>query len=639
MKRALSIILALTLAFSLLPTFAAAEDTTGTETETTIDWSQPIVFDFGAPTNPAIVTDGATYGHSNTYKSDSWELVLFRSRSKVLQQTDGTKVKTYNRTGGNYIQISTNDTLTAAGNNIFVIALNVPASGIYNISADVYNSSGGATTKATMLNQQKDVSIEIGEIENVYTKNDDTDPAGKIARAFSQGIGIPVAKTENWDTATNSAGVDNHVVLTITKNGGDQSLFYNFTFTPSNITAASVTVPAAEYEIGAQITPSVSLNVEGVGDKTYSDLDMAGIVLGVKEADAGVTVENNVFTVAKAGEITFTPTVTVNGTTQEAAAITLTVASDEDEALTNAFEVKKEELKEYVAPSVISVSAGGSVITPKKNSDGSYDIEAAEENTDGAKFLYWAKGLKANKKIVSFSNKLESYIPEEDGADWLIAVYDDMLPETKEYYNANGQLLATGEEPALPSMAGYGKADDWKQYGETNIYVAEYSGKTQPDNVEVTVNGEKKTVPYGTEITCTNDAENFKCWTKTNINGKTEIVSIEKVYSFKAWENCEVNAINEAHTYTGDKLKIVIDSFTAGNEIGIMAEFIGFESNVVEKGIMWNDNKISMTKPGSQFSIIADKNGEYKGYAIVGNQTAGYTLITDGSVTISDVEE
>jgi hypothetical protein len=53
---------------------------------------------------------------------------------------------------------------------------------------------------------------------------------------------------------------------------------------------------------------------------------------------------------------------------------------------------------------------------------------------------------------------------------------------------------------------------------------------------------------------------------------------------------------------------------------------------------MWNGNKIAMTKPGSQFSVVADKNGEYKGYAIVGDATDGYTLITDGSVTVSDAE-
>lgn len=311
--------------------------------------------------------------------------------------------------------------------------------------------------------------------------------------------------------------------------------------------------------------------------------------------------------------------------------------SSEDEALKEAFEVQKETLTGYVAPSVVSVSAGGSVITPEKNSDGSYDIEAAEENKDGAKFLYWAKGLTSKKKIVSFSNKLKNYVPgEANGAEWLIAVYDDMLPANDEYYNANGQLIATGEEPDLPSMAGYGEASDWKQYEETNIYVAEYN-KTQPDDVTVTVNGETKTVPYGTEITCTATSANFKCWTKSNINGKTEIVSAENVYKFKAWEDCSVDAVNEAFNYNGDLFKIVIDSFNAGNETGIMAEFIGFGSNVVEKGIMWNDNKIAMTKPGTQFSIIADKNGEYKGYAVVKNG-ATYTLIVDGEVTLANAE-
>ena len=53
---------------------------------------------------------------------------------------------------------------------------------------------------------------------------------------------------------------------------------------------------------------------------------------------------------------------------------------------------------------------------------------------------------------------------------------------------------------------------------------------------------------------------------------------------------------------------------------------------------MWNNNKIAMTKPGTQFSVVADKNGEYKGYAIVRNEQDGYTLITDGFVTISDAE-
>ena len=61
-----------------------------------------------------------------------------------------------------------------------------------------------------------------------------------------------------------------------------------------------------------------------------------------------------------------------------------------------------------------------------------------------------------------------------------------------------------------------------------------------------------------------------------------------------------------------------------------MAEFLGFGNNVVEKGIIFNDNRIAMTTVGNQFSVIADEEGTYKGYAIVGNTTDGYTLITDG---------
>ena len=80
--------------------------------------------------------------------------------------------------------------------------------------------------------------------------------------------------------------------------------------------------------------------------------------------------------------------------------------------------------------------------------------------------------------------------------------------------------------------------------------------------------------------------------------------------------------------------KIIIDIF---GDNSIMAEFIGFGKNVVEKGIMFNDNKIAMTSPGNQFTITADKNGIYKGYAIV-KDDGGYTLVTDGEVKIT-IEE
>ena len=64
-----------------------------------------------------------------------------------------------------------------------------------------------------------------------------------------------------------------------------------------------------------------------------------------------------------------------------------------------------------------------------------------------------------------------------------------------------------------------------------------------------------------------------------------------------------------------------------------MAEFIGFGSNVVEKGIMFNDTKIAMTSPGNQFTITADADGIYKGYAVIKNGS-GYTLVTDGETEV-----
>ena len=89
-------------------------------------------------------------------------------------------------------------------------------------------------------------------------------------------------------------------------------------------------------------------------------------------------------------------------------------------------------------------------------------------------------------------------------------------------------------------------------------------------------------------------------------------------------------------------MRIIIDEFTAGNETGVMAEFIGLDS-AVEKGIMFVDSeeketRIAMTTKDNQFSVIADKNGTYKGYAILENGT-GYTLITDGAIRISDKAE
>ena len=48
---------------------------------------------------------------------------------------------------------------------------------------------------------------------------------------------------------------------------------------------------------------------------------------------------------------------------------------------------------------------------------------------------------------------------------------------------------------------------------------------------------------------------------------------------------------------------------------------------------MFGDKKIATSKPGKQFTIIADKAGTYVGYAILKSGDAFY-MITDGEVKV-----
>jgi len=639
MKRALSFILALTLAFALFPTFAYASTTE----ETPYNW-EPVVFDFGSPTTPATVTNGEILKNDGAYDGDKWKFVLFKGRSTVLNAN--ARVKTFSNSNGKYIWIGASAEMVNENNNIFAIAVDVPASGIYDISANVFNTSAGAEIVAAIQNQPNgtlNLETAIGEIENTYTKNDDNDKSGKIERVFSEGVGIAVAKTENFATAGHSAWIDNLIKLTIKQDAGYNCYLYDITFTPSTINSATVTIDTeTEYEIGAVITPTVSLNVEGIGNKVYDDLDMAGIVLGVEEDNAGVMVENNVYKATASGEVTFTPTVTVNGQTHEAAPVTITVASnepEEDATLTNEFiqETDKEALATYIAPTVTGTDFTGKVFTAEKNTDGTFTLTAPEKNSDNEAFLYWAKGMETKKRIISFNNIITDYVPAEEGRNYLIAVYEGDIEDTTtpEYYNLNGQLIAKANtEPAYPSIPGLGTAEGWEPCGG-NIFVAKYASTTRKaviitagDNCTL----DKDAYAYGDLVTCTATGEGkFKCWKK---NG--EIVSVDEAYSFNVWEDCNVEAVYENYTYNGSNMNILIDSFTVDAGVtGVMAEFIGFENeDVIEKGIKFTDSKnneikIPMTTTANQLAVIADA-GKYEGYAILRSGNA-YQMITDGS--------
>ena len=267
-------------------------------------------------------------------------------------------------------------------------------------------------------------------------------------------------------------------------------------------------------------------------------------------------------------------------------------------------------------------------------------LEAPEK--EGYKFLYWAKGASNSKQVIAYNEEI-TYKPSE-GANYIVAVYEKEGSEANraEFYNANGSLVkaldADGAAPELPSMAGFGNASGWQLYGTdeviaagsavtvagTKIYVAKYPetpGKVKVNGVEYTY-GETVTMP---EIDTT---KIFKGWKR---NGG--IVSVDPSYTFRAWEDTTVEAVyaESAPAFSGKFMKIVIDSFEAGNETAVMAEFIGID-NAVEKGIIINGTKkIAMKGNGNQFSVIADiPNATYIGYAIL-RDGDGFIEVTDGN--------
>ncbi|MBQ2743028.1 MAG: hypothetical protein IJF32_09505 [Oscillospiraceae bacterium] len=261
--------------------------------------------------------------------------------------------------------------------------------------------------------------------------------------------------------------------------------------------------------------------------------------------------------------------------------------------------------------------------------------------TDTENFLYWAQGLTNEKKILSFSPSFD-YTPSE-GNNYLVAVYRDTANKA-EFFNANGQreavLLADGTAPALPERVGYEPATAWVDLdgntvapGETvtvsgyNSYVPNYG-----ERISVTVNSTPYNYGEPVTLNCTDvayyeEGKYFKGWKKDNA-----IVSTSESYSFLAYKNTIVTAewVDAPFNFSGNGRKIVLDLFNNA----LMAEFIGFGDNVVEKGIMFTGTtktgNIAMTTDSNQLVIIPDKEGTYKGYAIIEDSDGTQTLVTDG---------
>lgn len=516
----------------------------------------------------------------------------------------------------------------------FAVRINVPVKDVYKVKlihfqqkenqaggkGEVYFLSGDAeiTSESTFDTFEKLISAEVAYQDVEATSNTSVPTTLSDSTELNAGEYIVVFYAKaNGDT---NARMFPHIITLESLRGGNNPAY-----------AGVVTVPS-EIENGTTVTDAVKVWNTATGEKITD-----GITLSSSNTDVA-TVSGTTVTAVVAGDTTLTATCSAPaaGNIIGADVSVVPTAQEKADAAFNAAETTTQ----YNAPELTGLTIGGKVIDGVPNGDGSFNITAPAAKENGSKFLYWAKGLTTQKTILLYkTNELKNYFPGENGRELLIAVYEDELPSTTEYYNANGQLIPDATSTDTAYMAGYGKTSEWQRYGNTNIYVAKYN-KEKPDNVTVTVvdgNG-GGTVPYGDPVTCTADESNgtFRWWQK-DVNGTQEIVSVDKEYSFLAYEDCMVTAVygDSAVTVT-NPAKIIIDTF---GENSVMAEFIGFKNKtVLEKGIMFGEHRIAMTAPGNQFTVTADKNGTFKGYAIVENGDGGYTLITDGEATITIAE-
>ncbi len=510
----------------------------------------------------------------------------------------------------------------------WAIRMNIPKAGLYSLKLDrglrpqgglAFFYFGKASESAGVIAENDRVAEEkfyaVADMDSV-----ETDVLGgvdiKTAGEYILVIRTPAAA--DFTSAGLSLSNRRHFIKQIILDGG-----------PSTVPMINVTADNDAITVGgtAKVTATSALMSDATTAVTNPEITYA-----TEDTDiVSVNSSTGEVTGLSDGVATVTATVTANGKSSSRS-VDITVNNKE---ISEGFNAKMEVAENYIAPSVTGLTEGG-VITAQPNADGSYNLTAPDAK-DGSEFLYWAMGMGTNKRIVSFDAILEKYVPEGNNVNYLVPVYaSDVAADVEEYYNINGQRIAAvqvgAEKPALPSIPGIGAAKEWKQCAE-NVYVAEYESTVYN---KVTVNGEK--VDYGTKIECKPDAKEgtFRFWKKT-VNGKEEVVSLEPEYTFYAWENTTVTAEygDDAPMFTGEKLKIIIDSFDVNGETGIMAEFIGL-SNAVEKGIMFTDaassetRKMAMTTKDNQFTVIANMSGTYTGYAIVGDKANGYTLITDG---------
>lgn len=265
----------------------------------------------------------------------------------------------------------------------------------------------------------------------------------------------------------------------------------------------------------------------------------------------------------------------------------------------------------------------------------------------GYTFKYWALASRAVTDSEELTFKAASNVCYK-------AVYIKNNDDTKtvvEFYNANGDIVLskivnfgdTVEVPALPSLAGYGTAVAWLRNGVGDeitgsviaqyrrmMFVAKYASEEPTEDINISVangNIEGKTAKYAEKVMFTaplrSGSDEFNYWTRNGV-----IVSFNRTYSFYAYEDCTLEAVyKEFVPATNELRKIIISNAkNVGGDVAYTAEFIGFGSEVVERGILFGSGtptvdsctaKAVMKTDATQFSAHYDAGFAARAYAII----------------------
>ncbi len=318
-KRLLSMVLAIAMLMSLLPTISFAAEPE--PTEFTIDFSET---DTSGLTN--YDTSHKYYGQrwyveaGQSLKGSNWTVLTDTTNSNILKrnfddpQDPKKSIKTsiqYYSAG--YIPITTDPTNIEKGNHTVGIDINVPATGYYDISAKVYVGSAGGN--AEVFIEGKSVGTK-----DLYGKK------GDLGDYASVGLNtVEYNKNVYLTAGTNRLEIKNTLhndSMSSVSNG-----FYSFTFTP----AAPVTFDSVTLSYDQSFIPLSSENGEKLtlsakySDGTDVDIAKDATVSFTSSSDSIATVDKNgVVTPVAAGEVTITVSVKV-GTITKDASLPLTV--------------------------------------------------------------------------------------------------------------------------------------------------------------------------------------------------------------------------------------------------------------------------------------------------------------------------